>query len=139
MYINNVIYKILSTTASVTSEFSTRIEPGRLSLDTVLPAIMFQVYGLDVTESKDSTNIWDAYQFDLYIFDEDAANLSIRAQAVRDALVRYTGTVTVKTGVNYFVHTCSLDDADFDVSDDIEDPHRASIMRMTFTISIRKA
>ena len=139
MYINNVIYKILSTTASVTSEFSTRIEPGRLSLDTVLPAIMFKVYGLDVTESKDSTNIWDAYQFDLYIFDQDAANLSINAQTVRDALVRYTGTVTVKTGVNYFVHTCSLDDTDFNVSDDIEEPHRASIMRMTFTISIRKA
>ena len=91
--IGKAIYNLLSNDPTVSGLVSTKIFPYLAIEDINEPYIVYSQEGLEPTDDKDGVSRLDTIQYDIEMWDTNAINIKALADAVRDVLDRYTGTV----------------------------------------------
>jgi len=91
--IGSAIYNLLSNDATVSGFVGTKIYPYLAVDDIVYPYIAYKQEGLEPTDDKDGVSRLDTITYEVEMWHTDIIELKTLADAVRDVLDRYTGTV----------------------------------------------
>ena len=95
--IGDVIYNLLSNDATVNGIVGTNIFPYMAFENIVYPYIVYEQTSLEPTDTKDGVSELDVVSYDIEIYTKSPGDLTTLANAVRDKLDRFSGTVLTKS------------------------------------------
>jgi hypothetical protein len=94
--IGDVIYNLLSNDATVSGLVGLKIYPYLGTENIVYPYIIYDQTTLQPTDTKDGVSELDTISYDVEIYTKSPSELTSIANAVRNVLDRYNGTVNTK-------------------------------------------
>ena len=94
--IGDVIYNLLSNNATVIGLVGLKIYPYIGTENIVYPYIVYDQVSLQPTDTKDGVSELDTVSYDIEVYTKSPSELTTLANAVRDVLDRYSGTVNTK-------------------------------------------
>jgi hypothetical protein len=90
--IENIVYSILSTDATVSAAFGTRIYPVIVPFDSVLPAIAYRISGVEPYETQSSASNMTKYSIQISVFSLTYSGLYALSTAVESAMIGHTNS-----------------------------------------------
>jgi len=91
--IGKAIYNLLSNDATVNGIVSNKIFPFLAKEDIIFPYIVYSQTSLEPIEFKDGVSDLDTIEYEVEMWTDNPIGLKALADAVRDVLDRYSGTV----------------------------------------------
>ncbi len=95
--IGDVIYNLLSNDSAVSAIVGTKIKPFISIEDVASPYIVYDIIGLEPTDTKDGVSDLDTVEFDVEMYTKTPQKLKDLNIKVRNVLDRHSGTTeTIK-------------------------------------------
>ena len=111
------LYSYLSAQSNITSIVGDRIYPSRFPQDPVLPAVVFSNIGSSPLARQDARPILDIVRLQVDCFAENIRDAKLTANAIRDSLESFVGTMGTQQVRAVFVVVHGVEDFD-DVPND---------------------
>lgn len=103
MNVSGILYTKLTATAGVTAICSTRVYPLTIPQKAIYPAATITVISNEPSDTKTGASALDAWRVQIDSYAKTALQAQQLDSAIRTAIDRFRGTVTVTGDAAYFV------------------------------------
>lgn len=97
MALGQAIYEIIRANATALASFGTRIYPMTIPDEPALPAIVYQLDGIEPTFTQTQTEQWDTCSVTLTVYADTYTLCETYADQLRTAISRYRGSAGSET------------------------------------------